>query len=448
MEEKIFEGLLSNDEYTRKVFPYLKHEYFTGSEQIVFSIYSKYFNKYNTLPTKDILLLELKKEEVPEKLFIETKNIIQNLKGILNEDIKWLIDRTEDFCKEKAIYNALVKSIDIVEGNAKDLLKTSIPDLLSTALSVEFNSKLGHDYFLDAAERYDKYAQKTDKIPFHIEILNKITNGGVEKKTLNVIIGATNSGKSVVLCDLAAGYLKKGKNVLYITLEMAEEKIARRIDANLLNCEYDLIERIPREIYIDRLEKLYKKYGCKIHIKEYPPSVATSNDFKILLKELKQKRNFVPDIILVDYITICASSRIKNKGDPYTYYKSVAEEIRALAVEYDLPIWTGAQFNRNGQDHSNPDLNILAESHGISMSSDFMICIITSEEFDELDKMPMKQLKSRYGDKNLQKILVIGYDRPKMKLYDLKDDELNKEFAKPNNNSVLDNNLDEDDRIF
>lgn len=427
-EQNILRNLLSNEDYARKVTPFLKKEYFDGADQLVFDLYDSYFNKYNNRPSIEALFIELDdRKNVPETIHESAREILSELKNTgAPDDLEWLLDNTENFCKDRSLYLALSKSIAIAEGQDNDnLAKTAIPDLMSEALSVSFDLDIGHDYLKDAEKRYDKLNSKEAKIPTDLEYFNRITRGGVEKKTLNMIMAGTNVGKSLGMCHMAANDLREGRNVLYITFEMAEEKIAQRIDANLLNITLDNLDEIPKPIFMEKIEKLNEKVKGKLFVKEYPTSQAHVGHIRFLLRELRQKGKFKPDIIYIDYINIMASSRIKLSGDKsYGYVKAITEEVRGLAVEFGVPIWSATQLNRTGYSDSDPDLDSVAESFGLTHTCDFIIAMIETEELEEKNWFLIKQLKNRYAKKSIFKRFFIGVDKDKQRLYDLK-----KEFA-------------------
>ena len=426
-EQNILRNLLSNEEFARRVTPFLKKEYFEGAEQLVYELFETYFNKFNNRPSVEAMIIELDdRKEVPEKLHENAQSLLTTLKETgAPDDLEWLLENTEKFCKDKSLYLALSKSIAIADGGDKNLSTTAIPDIMSEALSVSFDMDIGHDY-LDAAEaRYDALTAKVFKIGTDLEYLNKITRGGVEKKTLNVIMAGTNVGKSLGMCHMAANDLREGRNVLYITLEMSEEKIAQRIDANLLGISLDDLDDTPKPIFMEKMAKLREKVKGRLIVKEYPTSGAHVGHIRFLLRELKLKRKFVPDIIYIDYINIMASSRIKLSGDKsYGYVKAITEEVRGLAVEWKVPIWSATQLNRTGYVDSDPDLDSVAESFGLTHTCDFIIAMIETEELEAKNWFLVKQLKNRYAKKSVFKRFFIGVDKDHQRLYDLK-----KEYA-------------------
>ena len=424
LETTILKNLIYNEEYTRKVLPFLSVNYFQEREdKILYEKIDEYINQYNTLPTKEALAIELDKSSIKDEEF---QNSLKLLESITNENdeanISWLLDSTEKFCQDKAIYNAVVESISILDekgGDKRD--KGSIPDILSGALSVSFDPHVGHDYFLDAEERYEFYHRIEEKIPWDLEFFNRITKGGLSNKTLNIALAGTGVGKSLFMCHVAASCLSQNYNVLYITLEMAEEKIAERVDANLLNISIDDLQKIPKDLYDKKINKLKQTIKGKLIVKEYPTAAANANHFRALLNELNLKRSFVPNIILIDYINICTSSRIKQGANvnSYTYIKSIAEELRGLAVENAIPILSATQTTRSGFTNTDIGLEDTSESFGLPATADFMFAIISTEQMEELNQIMIKQLKNRYSDPTSNRKFVIGIDRSKMKLYDV-----------------------------
>jgi len=424
LETTILKNLIYNEEYTRKVLPFLSVNYFQEREdKILYEKINEYINQYNTLPTQEALAIELDKSSIKDEEF---QNSLKLLESITNENdeanISWLLDSTEKFCQDKAIYNAVVESISILDekgGDKRD--KGSIPDILSDALSVSFDPHVGHDYLLDAEERYEFYHRIEEKIPWDLEFFNRITKGGLSNKTLNIALAGTGVGKSLFMCHVAASCLSQNYNVLYITLEMAEEKIAERIDANLLNISIDDLQKIPKDLYDKKINKLKQTIKGKLIVKEYPTAAANANHFRALLNELNLKRSFVPNIILIDYINICTSSRIKQGANvnSYTYIKSIAEELRGLAVENAIPILSATQTTRSGFTNTDIGLEDTSESFGLPATADFMFAIISTEQMEELNQIMIKQLKNRYSDPTSNRKFVIGIDRSKMKLYDV-----------------------------
>lgn len=426
IEQTILGHLLFNESYARKVIPFLREEYFTErTYKLIFELIDAHVKKYNSFPPKQALMIELdRRDTLSDETFKDVVSELTVLEADLSVDPEWLLDQTESFCQDKAIYNAIMKSINILDskGSGKEQLsKGAIPTLLSEALSVSFDTNIGHDFLEDASKRYDFYHQTEQRCPFHLDLLNKITNGGLPNKSLSVILAGTGVGKSLFMCDMAANVLEQNKNVLYITMEMAEERIAERIDANLLNVTLDDLKSLPRDVYERKIEKLKEKVKGKLIIKEYPTSSAGSANFRHLLHELRIKKNFTPDFIVIDYLNICSSSRIKNATgvNSYTYIKTIAEELRALAVEFNVPILTATQTTRSGYSSSDVDITDVSESFGVSHTVDFMFSLSTSEELDKLNQILVKQLKNRYADPSKWRRFVIGVDRAKMRLYDV-----------------------------
>ena len=421
IEELIIGNLLSNERYSRKVLPFLDSAYFHSKHhKVVFELVSKHIDKYNELPTKSSMLVDLEKEEkLSHQDFKDSETFIKTIKAD-EADHDWLVDTTEKFCQDKAIYNALIKSIEIVDDKAGKLSKGSIPKILTDALSVSFDSSVGHDFFDDYLARYNFYHTKEERIPFDIEFLNTVTKGGLPRKSLNIALAGTGVGKSLFMCHSASGNLLDGLNVLYITLEMAEEKIAERIDANLLDVRIDELESLPRDLYEKKVSRVREKTAGKLIVKEYPTASASTNHFRNLLNELRIKKNFVPDIIYVDYLNICASARVKQGSsvNSYTYIKSIAEELRGLAVEFNLPIVSATQTTRSGFSSTDIGLEDTSESFGLPATADFMFAMISTEELQELNQIMFKQLKNRYNDPTKYKRFVVGVDRSKMRLYD------------------------------
>jgi len=424
LEQTILKNLIYNEEFTRKVLPFIKPEYFSDqTEKIVFKEIFDFVDKYKTLPSHEALVInftEAKNLTEPQvKDSIELLNEIKQTKDETVE-LKWLSEHTEKFCQDKAIYNAIMESVSILDDKNGKKSKGEIPQLLADALGVSFDSNVGHDYIQDSDDRYDFYHRVESRIKFDLDIFNKITKGGLPFKTLNIALAGTGVGKSLFMCHCAAGALSQGSNVLYITLEMAEEKIAERIDANLLNITMDELHTISKEDYERKFSALKNKVQGKLIIKEYPTASASTLHFRALLNELALKKNFRPDIIFIDYLNICASSRIRPGGNvnSYTYIKSIAEELRGLAVEFNLPVVSATQTTRSGYSNSDVDLTDTSESFGLPATADFMFALITNEELEALGQIMFKQLKNRYSDPNYYKRFVVGVDRAKMRLYD------------------------------
>ena len=422
IEQTILANLISNEEYARKVLPFLKPEYFqNNNEKIVFEEISKFAIKYSKLPTSISLQVELdNRKDLNEQVYKDITTLVETLNAE-PVDNQWLLDTTETFCKEKAVYNAVVDGISIIEGRDKKRKPDALPSLLTDALAVSFDNRVGHDYFKDAEARFEYYHKKEKRIPFDLEFFNKITKGGLPQKTLNIALAGTGIGKSLFMCHMAANCLNQGRNVLYITLEMAEERIAERIDANLMNISMDDLHDLPKKMYEDKMERVYNKTQGKLIIKEYPTASAHTNHFRALIQELAIKKSFKPEIIFVDYLNICASSRFRSGTNinSYTMIKSIAEELRGLAVENNLPIVSATQTTRSGFVSTDIGLEDTSESFGLPATADFMFALISTEEMEELNQITVKQLKNRYNDPSTNKRFVLGIDRSKMRLYDV-----------------------------
>lgn len=424
IENKILSNLVYNETYARAVIPFLQPEYFQGfGDKTVFETIAKHYVKYNTVPTVESLSIDVDSMGLNENLFKQALDTIEMLDEKAYEDSQWLVDQTEKFCQEKAVYNAVMESIEILDGKTNET-KTSIPDLLSKALGVSFDQHIGHDFIENADSRYESYHKVDKKVDFDLKYLNAVTNGGFSEKSLNVILAGTGAGKSLAMCHMASHNLKMHKNVLYITMEMSEEAIAKRIDANLLDKAYDTIDKLPKETYEKLIDGLKTKTKGRLIIKEYPTAAAHSLHFKTLLKELEMKKKFKPDIIYIDYINICASSRLKGNvtANSYTIVKAIAEELRGLAVETGVPIVTATQTNRAGYDSSDVDLTNTSESFGLPATADFMIALMRSEELDQRGQVQFKQLKNRYADPSVNRRFVVGVDLSKFRLYDVEDE--------------------------
>ena len=422
LEQTILKNLIKNEVFTRKVLPFLKEEYFSNTEdRLLFKEVAGFVLKYNQQPTFDALNIEVDNmrgtTDETVKNIKETLKIIDDDKTITNQD--WLVDSTEKFCQEKAIYNAITHSLEIMNGKGK-LEKGAIPSLLSDALSISFDPNVGHDYLEQFEDRYEYYHRVQEKLPFDLDFFNRITKNGVPKKTLNVVMAGVGVGKSLCMCHFAASYLSQGKNVLYITLELAEEEVSKRIDANLLNITFEDLMNLPKDLYKKRIDNLKTKTNGKLIVKEYPTSSASAAHFRSLLNELHLKKNFVPDAIMIDYLNICASSRIKpGVANSYTYIKAIAEELRGLAVEFNVPVWSATQLTRGGYNSSDPDMTDTSESFGLPATADLFLALITNETMEQLKQVQVKQLKNRYNDPSQNKRFVIGIDKSKMKLYDV-----------------------------
>lgn len=421
IEKVIFQNLVKNESFSRKVVPFLKKEYFHDkNENLVFSIIHEFILEYNTLPTMEAISISLeKRKNITQEEHRIAGEILDDVFGDYKESpIDWLMDETENFCKEKAVYNAIMNSINIIDGKDQTP-NTAIPDILSKALAVSFDTHIGHDYVEDYQKRYEFYHKVENKIPFDLDVFNEITNGGVGPKTLSIVMAGTGVGKSLFLCHYAASCLKQHKNVLYITCEMSEEKIAERIDANILDIPIKDIKDLPLSMYEKKIHNTCGGFKGKLIIKEYPTSTANANHFRFLLDELNIKKKFKPDIIFIDYLNICGSARIKGgKVNSYEYIKAIAEEIRGIAVEYNVPVFTATQTNREGFANTDPDLTNTSESFGLPMTADFMFALISTEELEESNNIMVKQLKNRYNERLGNKKFIVGINRAKMKLLD------------------------------
>ena len=423
LEQTILKNLIKDENYTRKVLPFLKEEYFGNTEdRLLFKEVADFLLTYGQLPTFDALDIEI--SNIRGTTDDTVKNIRETLK-VLNDDqektnLDWLIDSTEKFCQEKAIYNAITSSLEIMNGKGK-LTKGAIPSLLSDALAISFDPNVGHDYFEQYLDRYEFYHRVEERLPCDLEYLNKITEGGIPKKTLNIIMAGTGVGKSLALCHLSSSYINQGKNVLYISMELSEERVSERIDANVLNVSLNDLKSLPRDLYEKKIQNLKSKTNGKLVVKEYPTASASTVHFRSLLNELNLKKGFIPDVIMVDYLNICASARIKpgNGVNSYTYIKAIAEELRGLAVEYNVPIWSATQSTRSGYASSDPDLTDTSESFGLPATADFFVALVTNDQMSQLNQIMVKQLKNRYADPSKYKRDVIGVDKTKMKLYDV-----------------------------
>ena len=418
--KKILEGLINNDDFVRTAKPYLKDEYFKDhTEKVVFNLIDTYIDKYNKCPNIESIKVDL--DNSTNLSEDQHQTISKYVQGMVpgNTDIEWLVDETEKFCQHQAIYNAIMESIQILDGKTKTQ-KGSIPTLLTDALSVTFDPHIGHDFIEDADSRFEYYHRKEHKLPFNLEYFNKITKGGLSKKTLNICLAGTGVGKSLFMCHCAAANMLDGKNVLYITMEMAEEKIAERIDANLMGITMDELSILPKDAYDKKLNRIKDKTTGQIIVKEYPTAGAHAGHFRHLLQELKIKKQFLPDIIYIDYLNICMSARVKGaSANSYTIVKSIAEELRGLAVEFNVPIVSATQVTRSGYTSSDVGLEDTSESFGLPATADFMFAMISTEELEDLAQILFKQLKNRYSDPNYNRRFVVGVDRAKMKLYDV-----------------------------
>ena len=410
----------------RKVLPFIKPDYFQGVYKTLFKEAGRYVGKYNKLPTLETLQIELQDTSISDDQFTMAMDIVPQLFTKEPIDENWLLDSTEKWCQDRALYNAVMESISIIDGKHESLTKNALPDILSKALGVSFDKNVGHDYVENAEERYEFYHTEEDRIPFDLDYFNKITKGGTPRKTLNMILAGTGVGKSLAMCHLSAAALTEGRNVLYITMEMAEERIAERIDANLLNVRIDQLDKMSKDMFTAKVHDLSRKTSGKLIIKEYPTGSAHVGHFRALLNELKLKKQFEPDIIFVDYLNICSSSRMKAMGgsiNSYTYIKAIAEELRGLAVEFNVPLWSATQTTRSGYSNSDVGLEDTSESFGLPATADLMFAIISTEELQQSGQMMVKQLKNRYNDPTQNKRFVIGVDRTKMRLFDVDQNE-------------------------
>jgi replicative DNA helicase len=421
----ILKTLTQNEDYCRKALPHIKPEYFEKEHKPVYELFLQFIGKYNKLPTSAVLDIELQKSNFKTRQDInEIVKLVHELKNPTEVDMTWLLKTTERWCKDRAIYLAIMSSINIIDGKDKKNAEGAIPEILTKALSVSFDANIGHDYIENADGRFDFYHEKEERIPFDLDMLNQITKGGVTNKTLNIILAGTGVGKSLAMCHLASAGLEQGKNVLYITLEMAEERIAERIDANLMDVPIDQVENLPKDLFDTKVGKIKAKTNGKLIVKEYPTSTAHVGHFRALLNELKLKRNFEPDMIFIDYINICASSRIKGLGgavNTYSLIKAIAEELRGLAGEFGVPIWSATQVTRSGFANTDVELTDTAESFGLPATADLMFALISTEQLEGMNQIMVKQLKNRYNDLTKNKRFVLGIDRSKMRLYDVED---------------------------
>jgi replicative DNA helicase len=422
IELLILRNLIYNEDYIRKVLPFLRKDYFQDYNlKIIFDEIYSFINEYNKPATKEALLIEVdKRTDLNETFYKEIVSIVDSFDNSPAE-LQWLIDTTEKWCRDRAIYLALMESIQIADGKNEDKNRDSIPSILSDALSVSFDNHVGHDYLQDYDQRYEYYNRKENKLEFDLDYFNKITNGGLSPKTLNIALAGTNVGKSLFMCHVAGSYLLQGRNVLYITLEMAEEKIAERIDANQMNVNIKDIKDLTKSTFESKINNISKKTQGSLIIKEYPTASAHAGHFKALLNELALKKSFKPDVIFIDYLNICSSSRYKGNisVNSYSYVKSIAEELRGLAVEFNVPIMSATQTTRSGFASSDPELTDTSESFGLPATADFLFALISTDELEQLNQILVKQLKNRYSDKSTYKKFVIGIDRSKMRLYDV-----------------------------
>jgi replicative DNA helicase len=427
IEQTILRNLLTDEMYMRKILPFIKPDYFQGAYRTLFKEAGKYVAKYNKLPTAETLVIELQDStNMSDEQFQMSMEIVPKLFDVEVIDQDWLLDATEKWCQDRALYNAVMESISIIDGKHESLTKNALPDILSKALGVSFDKNVGHDYVENAEERWEFYNTKEDRIPFDLQYFNKITKGGVPNKTLNIALAGTGVGKSLYMCHVAASALVEGRNVLYITMEMAEERIAERIDANLLNIPIDQLANQSKDMFTEKVANLARKTTGRLVVKEYPTGSAHAGHFRALLNELKLKKQFEPDIIFIDYLNICASSRMKGMGgaiNSYSYIKAIAEELRGLAVEFDLPIFSATQTTRSGYSNSDVGLEDTSESFGLPATADLMFALISTEELEKDGQLMVKQLKNRYNDPTFHKRFVIGVDRSKMRLYDVEESD-------------------------
>ena len=427
LELTILRNILTDEKYMRKVLPFVKPDYFEGIYRILFREAGKYVGKYNKLPTAESFKVEIdQSDRLSGENYTVAVDLVPQLFSKEKIDEQWLVDTTEKWCQDRAIYNAIMESISIIDGKHETLTKGALPDLLSKALGVAFDTNVGHDYIENQEERYEFYHQQEDRIPFDLEYFNKITKGGVPNKTLNIALAGTGVGKSLFMCHVAASALVQGRDVLYITMEMAEERIAERIDANLLNTPIDQLTNLSKEMHRTKVEDIARKTAGKLIIKEYPTGSAHTGHFRALLNELKLKKQFEPEIIFIDYLNICASSRMKGMGgaiNSYNYIKAIAEELRGLAVEFNVPLFSATQTTRSGYSNSDVGLEDTSESFGLPATADLMFAIISTEELQNRGQMMVKQLKNRYNDPVANRRFVIGVDRSKMRLYDVDESE-------------------------
>jgi len=421
IEITILRNFFYNEEFTRKALPFVKPDYFTNRiEKLLYEEIDKFVQEYKNLPTKETILIEFgRRKDINEE---ELKLIKELVISFTDEksDLQWLLDTTEKFCKDRAVHNAVLSGIKILDGKDKQRQPEAIPSILSEALAVSFDNHIGHDYIGDAESRFDWYHTKEKRYPFDLSFFNKITKGGVPSKTLNIALAGTGVGKSLFMCHVASNFLTQGQNVLYITLEMAEERIAERIDANLMDVTMDDLHDMPKQLYDNKMAKLRSKTTGQLIIKEYPTASAHSGHFRALINELSLKKSFKPDVVFVDYLNICASSRFKGGNiSSYFYIKAIAEELRGLAVEFNLPIFSATQTTRTGYVSTDIGLEDISESFGLPATADFMFALMSNEELESLGQMKVKQLKNRYNDPGLNRAFIVGVDRAKMRLYDV-----------------------------
>src|SRR5210317_1183093 len=425
LEQTVLRNLLTNDEYARKVAAFLSPDYFQGVYQNLFKEFTKFIAKYNKLPSQEAFKIEIDEgDRLNDEQYRHAMEILPNIFTPEKENLEWLIDRTEKWCQDRAVFNAVMESISIIDGKHQTLTKNAIPDVLSKALGVSFDTNIGHDYLEQVEERFDFYHTQEEKLPFDLDYFNRITKGGLPNKTLNIALAGTGVGKSLFMCHCAASVLNQGKNVLYITMEMAEERIAERIDANLMNLPIESLGSLSKNVFDDKIGKIAKASVGKLIVKEYPTGSAHTGHFRALLNELRLKKNFSPDMVYIDYLNICASSRMRGMGgsiNSYTYIKAIAEELRGLAVEFNVPIVSATQTTRSGFSNTDVGLEDTSESFGLPATADLMFALISTEELEELGQIMVKQLKNRYNDPTKYKRFVVGVDRSRMKLYDVEE---------------------------
>ncbi len=427
LEKTILRNILTNEEFMRKVLPFVQKEYFEGVYKELFSQVVAYVAKYNKLPSQEAFKIEVDSlQTLTEETYKHAMDIIPDVFTHKEENQQWLYDTTEKWCQDRALHSAIMESITILDGKHKKLTKNSLPDLLQNALAVCFDTNVGHDYLVNVEERYDFYHEQEERIPFDLDFFNRITKGGLPNKTLNIALAGTGVGKSLFMCHCAASALSQGYNVLYITMEMSEERIAERIDANLMGVAIDQLENMSKSMFTDRVQKIADKTKGKLIIKEYPTGQAHSGHFRALLNELKLKKSFKPELVFIDYLNICSSYRMKGMGgaiNSYSYIKAIAEEVRGLAVEFDVPIMSATQTTRGGYSNSDPGLEDTSESFGLPATADLMFALISNEELSSMNQIMVKQLKNRYNDPNHNLRFCIGVDRSKMTLFDVDQNE-------------------------
>lgn len=428
LEQTVLRNLLTNDEYMRKVLPFISPDYFDGVYKGLFKEVTKFVAKYNKLPSLESFKIEIdENNSMGDDNYRIALDLLPNIFTAEPENLEWLIERTEKWCQDRAVYNAVMESINIIDGKHATLQKNGIPEILSKALGVTFDTNIGHDYLADVDRRYEFYHEQEERIPFDLDYFNQITKGGLPNKTLNIALAGTGVGKSLFMCHMAASGLSQGHNVLYITMEMAEERIAERIDANLLNVPIDQLENLSKTMFTDKVQQIQAKTQGKLIIKEYPTGQANTSHFRALLNEMKLKKNFVPEIIFVDYLNICSSARMKGMGgaiNSYSYIKSIAEELRGLAVEFNVPIMSATQTTRSGYSNDDVGLEDTSESFGLPATADLMFALISNDELNNLGKIMVKQLKNRYNDPTRHNRFTVKIDRSKMRLSDDDDEEM------------------------